>query len=40
MTEAREYVARNTQSQTFMPKDSIACEDAIRYYAEIEARYN
>ena len=39
LAEAREYVARHTQSQTFMPKDSTACEDATRRYAEIEARY-
>lgn len=39
LTEAREYIARNTQSQTFMPKDSTACEDATRRYVEIEARY-
>jgi rhamnulokinase len=39
LTAAREYVARNTQSQTFTPRDSVACEDAMRRYAEIEARY-
>lgn len=39
LANARAYVARKTQSQTFMPKDSIACMDAMRRYAEIEARY-
>jgi len=36
---AREYVASKMQSQTFTPKDSTACKDAMRRYAEIEARY-
>ncbi|HXI24288.1 MAG TPA: rhamnulokinase family protein [Pyrinomonadaceae bacterium] len=40
LANAREYVSRNMQSRTFMPIDSIACDDAMRRYAEIEARYS
>ena len=39
LADAREYVARKMRSETFRPKDSVACEDAIRRYAKIEARY-
>ena len=39
LADAREYVARKIRSETFRPKDSVACEDAIRRYAKIEARY-
>jgi rhamnulokinase len=39
LAKARAYVARHTQSQTFMPKDSTACANATRRYAEVEARY-
>jgi len=38
LAAAREYVARNTQSQTFMPKN-FAGEKVMRRYAQIEARY-
>jgi rhamnulokinase len=39
LANAREYVARKVESQTFMPKDSITCKDAMRRYAEIEVRH-
>jgi rhamnulokinase len=39
LADAREYVARKMRSETFRPKDSVACGDAIRRYAKIEARY-
>lgn len=37
--EARAYVARNLESQTFKPKESIAGEDTMRRYVEIEGQY-
>ena len=40
LANARAYVSQNMQSQEFMPNNSIACEAAMRGYAEIEARYN
>jgi rhamnulokinase len=39
LTEAREYVARNMQLQTFMPQSSIGAQEAMRRYESIEARY-
>jgi rhamnulokinase len=39
LADAREYVARRMPSQEFMPRASIACDDATRRYTEIEARY-
>jgi rhamnulokinase len=39
LANARDYVARKAGSQTFMPRDSITYKDAMRRYAEIEARY-
>ena len=40
LTEARAYVARNMQLQTFKPQPSQSCEAAMRRYAEIEALYS
>jgi rhamnulokinase len=39
LTEAREYVARNTQLQTFMPQVSTNAQDAITRYESLEAEY-
>jgi rhamnulokinase len=39
LAEARQYVAHNVRSQRFMPEPSIACAEAKRRYAAIEARY-
>jgi rhamnulokinase len=39
LSEARRYVARNVQLQTFMQQPSTSCAEAMRRYATIEARY-
>ncbi len=39
LTEARQYVARNVRLQTFRPQPSKKCEEAMRRYEAIEARY-
>jgi rhamnulokinase len=39
LTEARQYVAQNVRSQTFMPEASSAADQAKRRYELIEARY-
>jgi rhamnulokinase len=39
LQQAREHVARNLKSQTFMPRDSIAGEETMRRYAQIEASF-
>ncbi|HEX7773485.1 MAG TPA: FGGY-family carbohydrate kinase, partial [Pyrinomonadaceae bacterium] len=40
LKEARQYVTRNIQSQTFMPQPSVAGTEAKRRYETIEARYS
>jgi len=39
LADAREYIARHTQSKIFTPHASTASAEAMRHYAEIEARY-
>jgi rhamnulokinase len=39
LTEGRQYVAQHVQLQNFTPQASLACEEAARCYAAIEARY-
>lgn len=39
LAEARQYVAQNVGTQTFMPDRSVACDEAQRRYETIEACY-
>ncbi len=38
LREARQYVAQHVHLQNFTPQASVACEEAARRYAAIEAR--